>query len=381
MFNYKIITRDDKKSIVAEDPRWEEVNLHHYRLDDPEYDYAELASLSMAYLKNQLPPTADWRIERIEKSLRALPHADEFFMTPIFWPRLAEALKDPGVNRMFQEEVTDGIHSEFLAPSYVLMPAAVTLEMPFQHCINLQLKMAEVTPKDPYHRISLVEQGYQYTRIRTATTAKFLTEMLEKGELKKALILNCGRLLEFRYFTELKEAILKSDAKFYVNDTDTSLKLEELIPDPIYREHFVYENATNADVLAKHFGGEFDAVVSMGYAVYSYQFNPEAKTLDKMFDYHYLSSVLIDGALNTLRLGGRFLFDLQPVSLEWQKLLLSLSWLRDANMQIALPPLPALQEFMETLFRPLPKMVDAHEVLVQGAKKAELAGYYIVITK
>ena len=382
MFSYKIVKRGDPECIVAKDPRWGEVARHHYRLDDPEYDYAELAGLSMSYLQGKLPATADWRIERIKRELRKLPHADEFFQEPIFWPRLAEALKDPGVNRMFQEEVTDGLHSEFLAPSYALMPSAVTLEMPFQRCLNLRLKMAEVTPFDPYHRISLVEQGYQYTRIRTATTAKILTELVAEYSDKgfRAVMLNCGRLLEFRYFPELKEAILDSDAMFYCNDTDQNLNLADLIPDSEYQKHFVFDNASNTEMLARWYEQEADLVASLGHGIYAYTFNPEAQTPDKMFEYHYLKTVLIDGAMEALKDGGLFLFDLQPVSLEWQKLLLSLTWLRDSGMTVALPPLEKLQEFMEILLKPF-RDVEAHEVLVQGAKAPELAGYYITIRK
>ena len=368
-------------SVVAPDPKWHEVLAHHYRLDDPEYDYQELIELSTKYLKDN-KPTAWWRIERIRRALDRLPHSPRFFREENYWPRLEKALLDPGVNRMFQEEVTDGLHSEFLAPSYALMPSAVTLEMPFQHCINLKLEMAEVTDKDPYHRISLVEEGYQYTRIRTATTAELLTRLIRSGDVQIAVVLNCGRMLEFRYFPELKEAILRSNVVIYANDTDPSLKLEELIPDEEYRKHFKFRHATNSEVLDALPKDYADIVVSMGHAIYSYTFNKDGKNLDEMFSYGYLKEDLIGSSLRVLRPRKKFLFDLQPISLEWQKLLLSLSWLRGKGMNIALPPQSLLILFMDTLFADCPaENVTAYEVGVRADRGIDIAGYYITVTK
>ena len=236
----QIIDYGSFRNIVAKDPRWHLVREQGYRLDNPEFDYKELIDLSLRFANGGIAETPYWRIQRIRRALEELPHVEEFFAHPQFWPKLAKALKDPGVNRMFQEEVTDGLHSEFLAPSYALMPSAITLMMPFQKCINLRLEMADVTPADPYHRISLVEQGYQYTRVRTSTTAEVLVKMLISGTLRKALVLNCGCLLEFLFFPELRKAIMDSNATFYVNDTDPKLKLEELIPEEDNRKHFQF---------------------------------------------------------------------------------------------------------------------------------------------
>lgn len=376
-----IVPYGSDESIIAPDPRWEEVVKHHYRLDDPEYDYQELIELSLRYLKDN-KPTADWRIKRVKDALMKLPHTPRFFREPQFWPRLEEALHDPGVNRMFQEEVTDGLHSEFLASSYVLMPSAVTLEMPFQHCINLTLEMAEVTPSDPYHRISLVEEGYQYTRVRTATTVEVLIRALRQKDLHKVLVMNCGRLLEFRYFPELQDLILRSDAVFYLNDTDSTLSLEELIPDPEYRKHFRFATMTNSATLQSLPDESVDMAISMGHAIYSYSYNPNGATLHDMFSYGYLSNDIVKNSLRVLKPGRKLMFDLQPMSLEWQKLLLSLTWLRDKGMNIALPQETQLVMFMELLLSEHSfDSARAYAVAVKSEKRLDTAGFYIVITK
>lgn len=380
MFTLETIKRNDPRSIIADDPLWPEVIKHGYRLDDPETDYKELIDLSMAYLQHKIPATDPAEIERIRGELCALPHADEFFHDPIFWPRLAEALKDPGVSRMFHEEVTDGLHSEFLAPSYALMPSAVTLEMPFLHCINLQLEMAEVTDADPYHRIALVEEGYQYTRIRTATTAKLLTDLIRKKPHGfKAVILNCGQLLEFRYFPELREAIMASDARIYCNDTDGLLDLAKLIPDPNYRWHFTLTVASNLEVLENWQNGEVDIVASLGHAIYTYKFNANEKALEKRFKCDYLKK-LIALSLGILEKSGIFLFDLQPGSLEWQKLILSLTWLRNSGMRIALPPPDDMFGLFVVLCGAFQRNLTAYDVPVQAARGPEVAGHYMVFT-
>ena len=341
----------------------------------------ELIRLSYPYVTGKDPtPTPEWRIQRVKNELMKLPHSPEFEQK--YWPMVEKALHDPGTNRMFQEEVTDGLHSEFLAPSVALMPASVTLEMPFQRCINMQMQMAEVTPEDPFHRVTLVEQGYQYTRVRTATTANFILKMLREGKLKNALILNCGRLLEFRYFPELEAEILQSNATFHVNDTDPTIDMEELFPNPEYRRHFHFYCERNDQVLKFFRDKAFELVVSMGHAIYSYSFNDAEKNFKDKFKFDYLRNVVIDESLRIIRKDGLFLCDIQPNSLEWQKLLLSLSWKRLEGMNIALPPHDTLVEFVQTLLmRGLESQTTMYQVPVKKDGGEDVAGYYIAVTK
>ena len=89
---------------------------------------------------------------------------------------------------------------------------------------------------------------------------------------------------------------------------------------------------------------------------------------------------LIGEALRTLKLGRQFLFDLQPNSLEWQKLLLSLAWKRLEGMNIALPPRYVLVDFIEdVLLQDL--NACAYDVEVKEEKGSVVAGYYITVTK